>query len=680
MMRKLKPEEILNYLKSRSLKENKAKKEINIKNNNLLKNISLYDTLNKFNINLLPINNINKALINPNKENKEQKNTDISKVLVLKKINLPIDNSQFSRRNNRINIDVLKKHLNIKKKKYNKGIDFCSYFLQPKNNFYINVLNEGIINNFIAFFTKAKYYYLNTQSNIQNDIDYNSLKISNIKYPIFIPKALNDKEVCHFEVIKKEKNKNLYEKCLDILKNENCENFCDNEDINCRTFLKGLNHDIRYDLELYLENKIRLIDLNVEENELFEKGNYLNKYNFQFIKKVDYNIDNNNVLIDKSLIIPDKKQKYSFNEPRLMYPLFIKGIFDKINIYNQFSFYKNGNISKANKDLNLFFEKSMDRPKEININKIYSEFQNSESCSNILNGYYLINPLQQSINNRELFKKTNIPFLPKKFKKDLKSILGSKFNYNKYRRKRNYLNIINNENIISNKKEEDVKLVLISEKTAKNYINRPEQYIIISNNMMEFDILFDINICGKIYFASEFYDQFQYNGYNSICDLINKNYLYYTKFYIFLIDDEKMNRNIVIIKSDKIVNSINQIIKDKFSFLINGKYEFKVIIKILDNPHLINYEINHLYEELLKNNSNNELSIYNNKIIYKLLNEIISDTNSITNGNLIKTNINEPKVKFNLYENYILNSVKNSELKDEILNMINKKYSKLNII
>ena len=66
--------------------------------------------------------------------------------------------------------------------------------------------------------------------------------------------------------------------------------------------------------------------------------------------------------------------------------------------------------------------------------------------------------------------------------------------------------------------------------------------------------------------------------------------------------------------------------------------------------------------------------------INKLLNEIISDTNSITNGNLIKPNINEPKVKFNLYENYILNIVKNSELKDEILNMINKKYSKLNII
>ena len=679
-MLKFKPEETIHYIQSRLNKENKIKTEINLRNNNLLKNVSLYNTLSKFNVNLPPNNTLLNCINNQKtqaKENKEKnKEKGESKVLQLKKMKFDNNFPLFSKNYNRIDIDSLKKHLNLKKKKYNKGIDFCSYFLWPKNDYYINVLNEGITNNFISFFTKVKEFYpSDIQETINHGIDCNSFKINNIKYPMFIVKRLNYKIENEFQIKNKEEI-NLYEKCINIIKNEdNCENnFKVDIKQSSKTFLKGLNHNIQNHLENYLENKIKLIDLNNEENILFEKGYYLNKYQFQFIKKVN---PGNEKMIDKSLFIPDKKMKYSFNEPRLMFPLFLKGLFDKINVYNLFSSYKNGNTNPNNSELNLFFHKNIDRPKEININRIFSEFQNSDCCSSILNGYYLINPFQQSMSDKEFIRKINISFLPKKLNKDLKSILGSKFNFNKYRKKRNYLNLINSQNSQTNKKETDKTLIIINKKTAKNYINNPERYIILDNEKMDFDILFDINICGKIYYASEFYDQFKYNGYNSLCDLINKNYLYYNKYYIFLIDDEKMNKNIVTLKSDKIMSSIYSIIDDKFGFLKNDKYQFNLNVKVVDNPHLINYEINHLYEEILRNNFNNEISVYNNKIIERILNEMKKEAVVNKDENIIQYN---NKIKYNIYEEYILNSLRNHELKEEIQNMIIKKYSRLNII
>ena len=676
-MLKYKPEEIINYIKLRLTKENKVKSEINYRNNNLLKNISLYNTLNKLNITSVPTN-IN---IHPNKKEEIK---EASNVLTLKKIKLN-NKFNFFQRKNIINIDALKKQLNLKKKKYNKGLDFCSYFLQQKKNYYINVLNEGITNNFISFYSKADKYFSLNNILINNNINIDLLKINKIKYPLFIVKAFNDKTVINFSIKKKEDNINIYNKCVAILNEEgNKDNICDDKKI----FLKGINHNIRYDLDNYLSNKIKLIDLNYKENTLFIQGHYLNKVCFQFVKKInsdDFNNNNNEFIpIDKSSIIPDKKNKFSFNEPRRMYPLYIKGIFDKINVYKEFSFFRKNKFIPENSDLNLIFEKNMQRPKEYSkMSKIFKEFNNSENCDNILNGYYLLNPLQQSINNKELNDKIKIAFLPKKLNKNLKSILGSKFNYNKYIRKRNYINLINSQKKIKNNINNNninKKLILLGEKTSKNYINNPDQYIIINNNKTEFDILFDINICAKIYFTSEFYDQFQYNGYNSICDLINKYYLYYNKFYIYLIDDEKMKKNMNALKADKIVEFIYKIINDKFSFLSNDKYNFDVIAKIVDNPHLINYEINLLYDELLNNNYNNEFSVYNKNIYNKILNEIKNNNNSNNKDNDVDNiNIN-PKIKYNLYEESILNSIHTPELKEDLLNMINKKYSKLNII
>ena len=682
-MLKLKPEDTINYLRTRLVKENKIRTEINLRNNNLFKNISLYNTLNKLNITSLPNDNKYNSISNQNTKLKENKNDKESQILILKKIKL--NNNQFKlfSKTNKINIEMLKKHLNIKKKKFNKGIDFCSYFLRPRNNYYINALNDAITNNFISFYSKAKEYYSNIQINIDNNIDINcySLKISKIKYPMFIVKGLNNKDVMKFtNKDKEESNINIYEKCINILKEEECETITEEDENKVNsTFLKGINHNIRYDLEQYLENKMKLIDLNDKEDTILKKSNYLTKYKFQFIKKINFDSNNNHIPIDKNLLIPDKKFKYSFNEPRTMYPLFIKGIFDKINVYNQFSFYKSKSIIPTNSDLNLFFEKNIDRPKEINTTHIFSNFENSENSIEILNGYYLTNPLQNSLYNKDFNKKLSVSFLPKKLNKSLKSILGSKFNYNKYRTKRNYLTLLNSQKPKVNKKETDIKLILINKTTANNYLNNPEEYIVINDKEMDFDILFDINICAKIFYASEFYDQFQYNGYNSVCDLINKNYLNFNTFYIFIIDDEKMNKNAIVVKSEEIVNSIYKIIEDKFDFLFKGKYDFNVNVKIVANPHLINYEISHLYDELNNNNYNDEFSIYNKNIISEILKEIKANNDANINEKRVNRDINQ-KTKFNLYEEYILNSIQNQELKEEIQNMINKKYSKLNII
>ena len=679
----LKPEETINYLKSRLIKENKIRTEINLRNNNIFKNISLYNTLNKLNIGSLQNNTIYNNITNQNTKAKEDKSDKESQILTLKKIKFNNEQFKLFNKTNKINIDTLKKHLNIKKKKFNKGIDFSSYFLQPRNNYYINALNDAITNNFISFYSKAKEYYSNIQINIDNNIDINcySLKISKIKYPMFIVKGLNNKDVMKFtNKDKEESNINIYEKCINILKEEECETITEEDENKVNsTFLKGINHNIRYDLEQYLENKMKLIDLNDKEDTILKKSNYLTKYKFQFIKKINFDSNNNHIPIDKNLLIPDKKFKYSFNEPRTMYPLFIKGIFDKINVYNQFSFYKSKSIIPTNSDLNLFFEKNIDRPKEINTTHIFSNFENSENSIEILNGYYLTNPLQNSLYNKDFNKKLSVSFLPKKLNKSLKSILGSKFNYNKYRTKRNYLTLLNSQKPKVNKKETDIKLILINKTTANNYINNPEEYIVINDKEMDFDILFDINICAKIFYASEFYDQFQYNGYNSVCDLINKNYLNFNTFYIFIIDDEKMNKNAIIVKSEEIVNSIYRIIEDKFDFLFKGKYDFNVNVKIVANPHLINYEISHLYDELNNNNYNDEFSIYNKNIISEILKEIKANNDANINEKRVNRDINQ-KTKFNLYEEYILNSIQNQELKEEIQNMINKKYSKLNII
>ena len=149
---------------------------------------------------------------------------------------------------------------------------------------------------------------------------------------------------------------------------------------------------------------------------------------------------------------------------------------------------------------------------------------------------------------------------------------------------------------------------------------------------------------------------------------------------MFLINDEKMNKNLIGLKCDKIVDNIYQIIDDKFGFLKNDKYGFNLTVKVVDNPHLITYEINHLYEELLCNNYNNDLSIFNDKIFNRVLNEVKMQSELNKNKKVINIKINNPKMKLNEYEDYILKIIQNPELKQEVQNMINNKYSHLNIL
>ena len=111
----LKPEETINYLKSRLINENKIRTEINLRNNNIFKNISLYNTLNKLNIGSLQNNTIYNNITNQNTKAKEDKSDKESQILTLKKIKFNNEQFKLFNKTNKINIDTLKKHLNIKK-------------------------------------------------------------------------------------------------------------------------------------------------------------------------------------------------------------------------------------------------------------------------------------------------------------------------------------------------------------------------------------------------------------------------------------------------------------------------------------------------------------------------------------------------------------------------------------
>jgi len=687
----IKPEELLNYLRNKKYKENKARTELNNKNNNI--NISIQQTLN--NLNIEPLQNYSyshidngiypkEKLINKDIErnfNKENINKSISNILTIKKFNYNENFFKLFKTNPTININKIKKILNIKKKKYNKGKDFTSFFLQPREDYYINTLNQGIINSFISFYSNAEKYYLNnnkinnsSQDNVDNSFDIHSLKIYNTKYPISSIQKLNNKEFnSSFNGSRYFKTNNIYEKCCNILNiSNNNENIIQNN-----YFMQGLNHNIRYDLEDYLRDKIELLEINKNNDnnlEIFENKNFINKYPFQFIKV--YN--NKNIPIDSENIIVEKKLKYTFNKSRIMYPLFFNKMFDNTSIFKYCS-YKNINIKNENNKeyLNLLFQKNIDKLHDLNNEKFGEEFKNIINPSDILNGQYLLNPFQLSINNKELIQKTNIIFKPKKLVKCGAIIFNN--NKNKYKKKRTYLDLINNNNTIKNKKEDSKKLIIINRKNIGKLLNNSNEYILVDNISEGFDFLFDFNICGKMFYSSEFKDEFEYNGYNNLIDLINKNYLYYSKFYIFIADDEQLNK-----KEDysvnKIVNTINKIINNKFSFIINNNiYQLNVIVKVISNPHLINYEINNIYNELVNNNFNNMFSVYNENIFNKVINDIKNNNKNDNDEEIIKIK-NSTNNKFNRYENYILNMVQDINLKNEIKNIINNKYSKRNII
>jgi len=665
--------DIILYLQNKKNKETKARKEKNSINNNILKEITFQKTLTHLNSDHFQNCNFlyktDKALFpkekSSNDSNSKSNNKSSSEVLKLKKIKNEIKMKGIFKKKNTIKLEQIRKYLNIKKKKYNKGKDFCSFFIQPRQDYNLNALNKGMINSFISFYFKGEKYYSN--SNI--DESKISLKICDIEYPIFNFKRLNHNNNSSSFNISSNGNKNneikIYDKCCNILENEKTDsNSMNAKNQNCNYFIQGFNHNIRYDLENYLSNRMNLLGENNNYSVLFENKNFIKKYQFQFIKIVN----NKKISIDEKNIIADKKLKYSFNEPRMMYPLFLNSIFDNINIFKHCSFFKKQNFENNNVNLNLIFSKNIDRFHELDNKEIGKEFQKSEESFNILNGSYLINPLQTSINNRQLIQNTKFIFKPKKLISKLEDILGDK-NRIKFKQKRNYLSVVNND--AKNKKIIEKKLIIINAKNVGKLFNNTKEYLELDDIDEGFDFLFDISICGKIFLTNEFLDEFEYNGYNTLIDLINRYYLYYSKFYIFIINDQQLNKNGEI-SVNAIINKINQMINNKFSFLINNiNFQFNVDIKVVSNPHLINYEINNIYDDLVSNYNNNLFSVYNKNIYNRILNDIKS------NGERNKVN---DKSSFNRYENYILDLIHDEKLKEELLNMIKNKYSKINII
>lgn len=675
MTRRISNSDIILFLENKKNKETKARNEKNSINNNILKEISLQKTLIHLNSEqfqnysfLYKTDNLlfskDKSSNYINGKNNDNDKSSSSKVLELKKL---INDKKFIeifKKKNTVKLELIRKFLNIKKKKYNKGKDFCSFFIQPRQDYNLNALNKGIMNSFISFYFKGEKFY----SNI--DESKIGLKICDIKYPIFNIKRLNHNDNSFSFNDSKNKNKNneikIYDKCCYILEKEKSNSKSINEkNQNCNYFIQGFNHNIRYDLENYISNKMNLLGINNNYSLLFENKNFINKYQFQFIKVAN----NKKISIDENNIISDKKLKYSFNEPRMMYPLFLNSIFDNINIFKHCSFFKEENFENNNLNLNLIFSKNIDRFHELDNKEIGKEFQKSEESFKILNGLYLINPLQTSINNKQLIQNTKFTFKPKKMISKLEDILGDK-NRIKFKQKRNYLSVINSDAKNKNKNIEK-KLIIINTKNVGKLLNNTKEYLEIDNIDEGFDFLFDISICGKIFLSNEFLDEFEYNGYNILIDLINRNYLYYSKFYIFIIDDQQLNKN-GNFSVNTIIKKINQMINNKFGFIINNiNFKFNVDIKVISNPHLINYEINNIYDDLVSNYYNNLFSVYNKNIYSRVLNDINN------NGEINKI---KDKSNFNRYENYILALIHDESLKEELLGMIKNKYSKINFL
>ena len=675
MTRRISNSDIILFLENKKNKETKARNEKNSINNNILKEISLQKTLIHLNSEhfqnysfLYKTDNLlfskDKSSNYINSKNNDNDKSSSSKVLELKKI---INDKKFIeifKKKNTVKLELIRKFLNIKKKKYNKGKDFCSFFMLPRQDYNLNALNKGIMNSFISFYFKGEKFY----SNI--DESKIGLKICDIKYPIFNIKRLNHNDNSFSFNDSKNKNKNneikIYDKCCYILEKEKSNSKSINDkNQNCNYFIQRFNHNIRYDLEDYLSNKMNLLGVNNDYSLLFENKNFINKHQFQFIKVAN----NKKISIDENNIIADKKLKYSFNEPRMMYPLFLNSIFDNINIFKHCSFFKEENLEINNLNLNLIFSKNIDRFHELDNKEIGKEFQKSEESFKILNGLYLINPLQTSINNNQLIQNTKFTFKPKKMISKLEDILGDK-NRIKFKQKRNYLSVINSDAKNKNKNIEK-KLIIINTKNVGKLLNNTKEYLEIDDIDEGFDFLFDISICGKIFLSNEFIDEFEYNGYNTLIDLINRNYLYYSKFYIFIIDDQQLNKN-GNFSVNTIINKINQMINNKFGFIINNiNFKFNVEIKVVSNPHLINYEINNIYDDLVSNYYNNLFSVYNKNIYNRILNDISN------NGEINKVN---DKYNFNRYENYILALIHDENLKEELLDMIKNKYSKINFL
>ena len=673
MTKRISKSDIILYLENKKNKETKARNEKNSINNNILKEITFQKALIHLNSEqfqnysfLYKTDNLlfskEKSLNYSNSKNNDNDKSSSSKVLELKKLRNDKTFIEIFKKKSTIKLELIRKYLNIKKKKYNKGKDFCSFFMQPRQDYNLNALNKGIMNSFISFYFKGEKFYSHiNESKI-------GLKICDIKYPIFNIKILNYNNNNFSISDSKNKSKNneikIYDKCYNILEKEKSNSkSMNNKTQNCNYFIQGFNHNIRYDLENYVSNKMNLFGVNSNYSLLFENKNFISKYQFQFIKKVN----NKKISIDENNIIADKKLKYSFNEPRMMYPLFLNSIFDNINIFKHCSFFKEQNFENNNLNLNLIFPKNIDRFQELDNKEIGKEFQKSEESFNILNGLYLINPLQASINNKQLIQNTKFTFKPKKMISKLEDILGDK-NRIKFKQKRNYLSVINND---TKNKNIEKKLIIINTKNVGKLLNNTKEYLEIDDIDEGFDFLFDISICGKIFLSNEFLDEFEYNGYNTLIDLINRNYLYYSKFYIFIIDDQQLNKN-GNFSVNIIINKINQMINNKFGFIINNiNFKFNVDIKVVSNPHLINYEINNIYDDLVSNYYNYLFSVYNKNIYDKILNDIKN------NGEINQVN---DKSNFNRYENYILALIHDENLKEELLGMIKNKYSKINFL
>lgn len=652
MKQTYKPEEVINYLKNKNYKANQQRLFTINRNNSIIKSFSIIKLINSLNIENLDSNAYN-CSFDFFLDISKKFSSRISDKKVLNLINDKISNENIKRffilslDQNHINMKNIKKYFNIKKKIYKN--ESLNYFMANKSKLYFGILNQGMVESFINFniFSEEKYLIFN------NDIIIDNFINNKVKYDLFNIKKLNN-DIGYLP--NNFKKVNIYLKCVDIYRNGKNKSISKNDVY----FFKGLNHNMKYELEEFLKNKMSLLEVkNNDSHFTYDKTKFIKKFNFQFIKSnLINNINDNIYLIDRN------KPKISLNETIKLFPLFIND-FSLENINKNFYDY----IKTNNKELNIILPKGIERFHSLSKSKLFKNYLNTEEPSNILNGAFLANSVYYSLMCHHNFR-FNL--------NDLKTIALPKLNmnifkHNKYKQKRTY------PYLTKKKALKEKLLIVINLESVGKYLNDVTKYLCVDNISEGLDILFDFNVCGKILYATEIIDEFDVNGYNNLMELINKNYLLYSIFYIFIIDDQKLQKNNKY-SVNKIKNKINNTINENFGPIINSKiFQLKILVKVINYSHLISYEINNIYNGLIANNSNDSSSIFNKRIYNQIL-ENIKNECFLKQKDILKKNSGNSEVsEWNFYEKYLFNAVSDEKLKEMIKNIVNKKYTQRNI-
>ena len=681
--------EKINLIKAEKLKyfqKNKDyKRNTNSKYNDLNPQIN---NMNENKQNILSSDEKNQFII----QDKQDKNDNINKQLIFKKIDNNNNSNQIAYTEPENNIIDYDSNNSIKDKKYKKNIS------NVKKNEKVIISNHNTNNK------KSKIEY--------KKIEYNNVKKNNNEYksPIIKEKKFSDEEKDNLN------NKNLNKKDIFIKNYSKNKNFYNSIDYQLLNTIETNSIDfsnlntINNDNENVLDNNIYRIKRKIKVSKLTKTreksvslfdNRFKNKTanSFYIHKKPSIYKDNNNILNrdNQANIISD------YNDAQIItYPDNIENLNDynyrtidnnfrinplnqrknKIRIIDNEKSIKEFNISFPDEENDYYYNKNANNYRTINntVNKNnqhiedYNNFNNMENCPPLKINYF-----NTITNNNNSKQKNNENILNKRNQK----YFGSEYFTERNKKIYNNRNIISNELLDNNNINENNKAInnigktntskvlfkkrpVIYEMRNKNYSSKKYQdgkdIKDIENNSNKNNIYKEIkdkNILDKDNIQNE--ESLEISNKNEN-DNKNNKFEFYQAQRLSIInkpqlndkidkDIENINQNIFIIKKDngKIIKiNIDEDIEKINQQLLNEKFTVnKIPVKLipLNNDNLENkYKIINEENEKLKNE--NESLINNDMMKEELIKNLIKEKQSLSEqiNKLIQEN-NEQKNK-----------------------------------